>query len=188
MDPLIMERIFTDENSLSHLPTSSEDVSEETMERLQSVFHHMSRISPLEADLVELHFLKGISQKMLGKIFGYTQPNIHYRLERGKKRLLVLMGLPEYDSEYLEKRLRGFLTDDKDIRVMTLIYKYSSQSKVAEFVNESQGKVRYRFLRCLKSLSQSPCHQDLYEAYSKLEKNLTLLRWSEHTEKVKVIL
>jgi len=188
MDPLIMERIFSEENTLGSLETLSDEVSEETMRQLRNVFHQMGRISPLEADLVELHFLKGISQKMLGKIFGYTQPNIHYRLERGKKRLIALMSLPEFSPEFLESRLSGFLTDRKDIEVMVLIYKYSSQSKVATFVGESQGKVRYRFLRCLNSLSKSECNQDLFKAYSCLEENLTLLRWSEHKEKVKVIL
>lgn len=188
MDPLVMERIFSEEDSISNLDFLSEENTEETLAKIQDVFKQMERISPLEADLVELHFLKGMSQKVLGRIFGYTQPNIHYRLERGKKRLLALMGLPDYAPEYLEKRLRGFLTNEKDIKVMVLIYKYSSQSRVAEFVGESQGKVRYRFLRCLKSLSQSDCNQDLYKAYSCLEKNLTLLRWSDREEKVKVIL
>jgi len=188
MDPLLMERLFSDDDSISNLEYPSEFPSDECLSQMAVILKQMERISPVEADLVELHLLKNVSQKMLGKIFGYTQPNIHYRLERGKKRIRALMELPDYNSEYLESRLKGFLADEKDIKVMVLIYKYSSQSKVASFVGESQGKVRYRFLRCLKSLSNSDCNKDLYEAYSCLEKNLTLLRWSEEEEKVKAIL
>ena len=72
MDSHIMERIFSNNHSLSNCPTYSEEASEETLERLESVINHMGRISPIEADMIELHVLKGVPQSSLGKIFGYT--------------------------------------------------------------------------------------------------------------------
>ena len=188
MEQSLMEKIFSNEHSLASLPTTRVELSEVDQSRLEIILEQMERISPVEADLVELHFLRGVPQGILGQIFGYTQPNVHYRLERGKKRLKALPNLPIYELDVLEKRLRGYLTDPKDIKVMVLIYKYSSQSKVAEIVGESQGKVRYRFLRCLKSLSNSPSMGDLYGAYKVIEENLTLLRKSEPRKNVKSIL
>ena len=188
MDTHLMGKIFSNENTLSSLPTIRTYIDQNTVDRVGNIFKKMEMNSPLEADLVELHLLKGVPQGILGKIFGYTQPNIHYRLERGVKRLKVLMQLPDYQSDYLELRLRGFFTCEKDIRVMVLIYHYSSQSKVAEIVGESQGKVRYRFLKCLESLSHSESLNDLYLAYKLLEENLTLLRRSKKRERVMSIL
>jgi len=189
MDPSLMDKMFTTENGLGSLPTGTDELSEESKERLVMVLDLMERISPIEADMIELHLLKGVSQAMLGKIFGYTQPNVHYRVERGKKRLKALLEVPVIDPDEIRKRLSGFISDEKDIEVMVLIYQYSSQSKVALLIGESQGKVRYRFLRCLKSLSMSEINKDLYFLYKIVEKNLTLLRKSEPlTEKVKTIL
>lgn len=189
MDPLLMDKMFTHENTLASLPTGSDELSETDKQRLYIVLELMERICPIEADMIEMHLLKGMSQAMLGKIFGYTQPNVHYRVERGKKRLRALLEVPVMDPEEIRRRLSGFITDKKDIDVMVMIYQYSSQSKVALLIGESQGKVRYRFLRCLKSLSMSEMNNDLYVLYRSVEKNLTLLRKSEpFTEKVKTIL
>lgn len=179
MEQSLMEKIFSNERSLSTLPSLREGLDENELERLDQIMSLMERISPVEADLVELHLIKGVPQGVLGQIFGYTQPNIHYRLERGKARLKVLLDLPDYEENDLRSMLGGFFTDRKDIEVMTLIYKYSSQSKVASLVGESQGKVRYRFMRCMKSLQRSESLSHLYEAYKVIEDNLTLLRKSE---------
>lgn len=179
MEQSLMEKIFCNEKSLSSLPTLREELDETEVKRLDQIMTLMERISPVEADLVELHLIKGVPQGVLGQIFGYTQPNIHYRLERGKARLKVLLDLPDYSESSLRDMLSGFFTDKKDIEVMTLIYKYSSQSKVASIVGESQGKVRYRFMRCMKSLERSEQLSHLHEAYKVIENNLTLLRKSE---------
>lgn len=188
MDNSLMEKIFSNDFSLENLPLMQEEISKVDRERIDYVFDKMSTISAKEADLLYLYLIKGIPQSVLGKIFGYTQPNIHYRLERGMGRLKVIVNLPVYDLDELENRLRGFFTCDKDIRVMVLIYVYSSQSKVAEIVGESQGKVRYRFLKCLKSLSNSQSLNDIYLMYKMLKENLTLLRKSKDKERVKAIL
>lgn len=179
MEQSLMEKIFSNERNLSSLPSMKEGLDESELARLDDIMNLMSRISPVEADLVELHLLKGVPQGVLGQIFGYTQPNIHYRLERGKSRLKVLLDLPEFKESELRRLLSGFFTDKKDIEVMVLMYKYSSQSKVAEVVGESQGKVRYRFMRCMKSLERSETLEHIYKAYQVIEANLTLLRKAE---------
>jgi len=136
----------------------------------------MSSISPVEADMVELHLLKGVSQAMLGKIFGYTQPNIHYRINRGLARLKVYLKISMYTEEELRSRLCGFFTDNKDVDVLVYLYLYSSQSYVARLLGDTQGKVRYRYLKCMESLSQAPNLEDIYLSMKTIGDNLTLLR------------
>tara|TARA_B100000927_G_C16471298_1_gene471648 strand:- start:1002 stop:1571 length:570 start_codon:yes stop_codon:yes gene_type:complete len=176
MDSHIMEKIFSNKHSLSNLPSYSEENSEEAIEKLESVLDQMGRISPVEADMIELHILKGVPQSSLGKIFGYTQPNIHYRVNRAMERLKVLLTIPIFTEEYLQESLSRYFSDKKDIRVMILLYLYSSQSHAAREIGESQGKVRYRFLRCLSALEKIEDLRDIHQALSTVNSNLTLLR------------
>jgi len=188
MDTSVMERIFSSDRTLGSLPTASEELDEEGQERISLILTHMSRISPVEADMLELHILKKVPQSIIGKIFGYTQPNVHYRISRGISRLKVFLTIPIFTEEEIELMLKGYFTDPKDILVVKMIYLYSSQSLVAREISESQGKVRYRFLRCLKSLSHSEELKDLYSALVIINDNLTLLRKGKDEETRRVIL
>lgn len=188
MDSQIMERIFSNEHSISNFPSYSEEASEESLERLESVIEHMGRISPVEADMIELHILKGVPQSSLGKIFGYTQPNIHYRVNRAMERLRVLLTIPVFTEAYLQENLSRYFSDKKDIRVMVLLYLYSSQSHAAREIGESQGKVRYRFLRCLSALEKIEDLKEIHLALSTVNSNLTLLRKTGGYQEVRRVL
>jgi hypothetical protein len=170
-----MEEIFSQGQGLDSLPSST-FVSRDKALQVQEILEHMSSISPVEADMVELHLLKGVSQAMLGKIFGYTQPNIHYRINRGLARLKVYLKISMYTEEELRSRLCGFFTDNKDVDVLVYLYLYSSQSYVARLLGDTQGKVRYRYLKCMESLSQAPNLEDIYLSMKTIGDNLTLLR------------
>jgi hypothetical protein len=94
-----------------------------------------------------------------------------------------------YDEEFLEEALEGLFKDPKDAEVMTKLYLWSSQSKVARMVNESQGKIRYRFIRCLKVLASNPELEELHQAFKMIGENLSLLRGVKKEEdEIKVIL
>jgi hypothetical protein len=181
MDSKLMEEIFSNEDSFANLPTFPEDISEETKENIEIALSHMSRINPIEADMVELHLLKGVSQALLGKIFGYSQPNIHYRIHRGILRLRAYFQIGLYEEDILRKRLSGFFTDAKDIEVVVLVYIYSSQSHVARLMGDTQGKVRYRFMKCLSAMENAPNLKDIHDSLKVVGENLTLLR-SDHEE------
>jgi hypothetical protein len=176
MDCKLMEELFSNEDGFANFDHYTTYVSEETQQEVADTLEHMSRISPIEADMVELHLLRGVSQALLGRIFGYTQPNIHYRINRGIQRLRVYLTINRYTEEELRSRLGGFFTDQKDIDVMVFLYLYSSQSYVARKLGDTQGKVRYRYLKCIKSLSSSANLQDIYESMKIIGENLTLLR------------
>lgn len=175
MDQKIMEQIFSDQHGLQNCPTPRY-ITDEQRDSIQTIIDHMSRISPIEADMVELHLLHGLSQAYLGKIFGYTQPNVHYRINRGLERLRVYSKIEIFEEDELREKLSGFFTDKKDIDVLVLLYFYSSQSYVARLVGDTQGKVRYRYLKCLKALKHSPKLQDVYTTFKIISENITLLR------------
>jgi hypothetical protein len=188
MDHKLMEQIFSNEVGLHTCPSPT-PVTEEQKIAIKNILDHMSRISPVEADMVELHLIHGLSQAYLGKIFGYTQPNVHYRVNRGLERLRVYSQIEIFEEKELRERLSGFFTDEKDIEVLVYLYIYSSQSYVARLVGDTQGKIRYRYLKCLKSLSQSPNLQDVYRTFKIISENITLLRvLPEDSFKKRVIL
>lgn len=188
MDQQLMEQIFSDSQGLHTCP-SSNYVSESQVEKIHTILEHMSKVSPVEADMVELHLLHGLSQAYLGKIFGYTQPNVHYRVNRGLDRLKVYAQITIYEEDDLRKILSGFFIDNKDIEVLVLLYTYSSQSYVARLLGDTQGKIRYRYLKCLKAMEQSPKLNDVYKTFKVISENITLLRvLPEEVERKKVIL
>jgi hypothetical protein len=188
MDQQIMEQIFSQDQGLHNCP-SPRFISDSQRETIRAVIDHMSRISPVEADMVELHLIHGLSQAYLGKIFGYTQPNVHYRVTRGLNRLRIYSQIKLFEEEELKKRLSGFFTDKKDVEVLILLYLFSSQSHVARLIGDTQGKVRYRYLKCLKALEYAPSLEDIYHTFKIISENITLLRvLPRGTERKKVIL
>ena len=183
-----MEQLFSDEQGLHTCPTPRY-VPDEQIDKIQSILEHMSKVSPVEADMVELHLLHGLSQAYLGRIFGYTQPNVHYRVNRGLDRLKVYAQITIYEEGELREILSGFFIDPKDIDVLILLYTYSSQSYVARLMGDTQGKIRYRYLKCLKSMEQSPKLVDVYKTFKVISENITLLRvLPEDVERKRVIL
>lgn len=188
MDQKLMEQIFSNTQGLHTCPTPRY-VSEEQIDKIRVVLEHMSKVSPVEADMVELHLLHGLSQAYLGKIFGYTQPNVHYRVNRGLDRLRVYAQITIYEESELRELLSGFFIDEKDIDVLILLYLYSSQSYVARLLGDTQGKIRYRYLKCLKAMGQSPKLKEVYNTFKVISENITLLRViPEEVERKRVIL
>lgn len=189
MDAHLIESMFSEEHSLGNLTPTIKELDDLDREKLHLIFEYMARICPREADIVELHVLRGVSQGTLAKIFGFTQPNIHYRVRRGLERIKTLLQIPLYDEDFLIKVLDGVFKEPKDAEVMTKLYLWSSQSRVARMVNESQGKIRYRFIRCLKILSAKPELEELHQAFKLIGENLSLLRGvKKEEEEIKVIL
>jgi len=93
-----------------------------------------------------------------------------------------------FTEEYLQETLSRYFSDKKDIRVMVLLYLYSSQSHAAREIGESQGKVRYRFLRCLNALQKISDLSEVHRALETINANLTLLRRNEKPMEVRRVL
>lgn len=180
MDPKLMESLFSDGDSFFDNIAIQKEMSEEDEEKFKIIIEQLDLISPLEADIIELS-LKGIPQAILGKIFGFTQPNIHYRIQKSISRLSRLVRIKKYTKEELEKKLSPYYTD-KNLTILIYIYLWNSQSKVASYIGETQGKVRYILIKCLNEMKNIPDLEDIYINLSYIKDNISLLRGTHKQE------
>ena len=121
-----------------------------------------------EADFVDLYYFRHKTQTEIAYLFRVSQPTVCYRLQRATKRIRFLMSLPTMGMELLDEMsvdLRKILLDpDEDVVIMTSMYQTSCQSVVAQKLGVSQGKIRHRLMRSIRTLER---HQGdpLYKKY-----------------------
>jgi hypothetical protein len=180
MDPRLMESLFSDKDSFFDNIAIQKEMSEEDEEKFKIVLEQLDLISPLEADIIEL-FLKGIPQAVLGKIFGFTQPNIHYRIQKSIDRLSKMVRITKFTKEELEERLSQYYTG-RTLTILVYIYLWSSQSRVATLIGETQGKVRYTLIKSLNEMKHIPDLKDIYDNLSYIKDNISLLRGTHKQE------
>lgn len=69
----------------------------------------LDRIPPIEADYIELSYVRGKSQRDIATIFGVTQQAVSYRLERAIDRIKYLLSIPQVTEEELRADLSEIL-------------------------------------------------------------------------------
>lgn len=172
-----LESRFSNEDGLSELGiTVSEEMSEETLEKLDRIRDMLDKIPPREADFIELYYFNKMRQTDIAELFCVTQPTVCYRLQRASDRLKYLMELPNITSEQLRERLAGKFKDEVDVDIMVLMFETTCQSEVANTLSVSQGLVRHRFIRSMKALGNYPELEYILNMYKKLSNNLNILR------------
>ena len=172
-----LEARFSNEDGLSEIGiTVSEEMSEETLEKLDRIRGMLDRIPPREADFIELYYFNKMRQTDIAELFCVTQPTVCYRLQRASDRLKYLMELPDINSKQLRENLAGKFKDEVDVDIMVLMFETTCQSEVASSLSVSQGLVRHRFIRSMKALSNYPELDYILAMYEKLSKNLNILR------------
>ena len=166
MDPLTLaNRLVT--------PSLDEEVDAE-VESLFAEADYESRIAPLldriprrEADLIYLYFIKRKRQADIAAIFEVTQAAISYRLDRGLKRIKFLLSIPQITADEIRDDLTDvFATIDVDILIG--MWETTCQSEVATRLNLTQGRVRHRFFRAVKTLETLAVTNDKYQPYQKV--------------------
>jgi hypothetical protein len=100
----------------------------------------------------------------------------------------MLVQIEDFSEEELVERLGIIFKNEKDLKVMVYIYLWSSQSKVAKLIGESQGKVRYRFMKGLKVLELLEDYVDIYKSLKMVGENISLLRGAHKTEEMKSLI
>lgn len=147
---------------------------------LKEVEEVLSRIPPREADMLRMYYFFGKEQKDIGQIFNVSQGDVFYRLNRAIKRIKFILALPHLDFEQMKLDLGPILEDDLHLNIMWGLYTTTSQTEVALRSGMTQGKVRYRFLKCLRRIRECAEVDPKYEVYVKafemVQENFNALR------------
>ncbi len=161
----------------NRLATSAPYVGDVESDTLESVFadaDYEGRIAPLldripqrEADLIYLYFIKRKRQADIAAIFEVTQAAISYRLDRGIKRIKFLLSIPQISTDEIRRDLTGAF-QPIDIDILVGMWETTCQSEVATRLNLTQGRVRHRFFRAVKSLEALAVREASYQPYQKV--------------------
>jgi len=177
LDPTELESRFAIEDGLAFLDvTGSEEISDESLEKLERVKKILDHLPPREADFVELYFFRHLKQTDIASIFRVSQPTVCYRLQRAAARIRFLLDLPEFDDDELLEALEGFLSDPLDIQIMILMYETTCQSSVAKRLGVSQGLVRHRFIRSIERMGVLDGMTKYTAMFQLISENLNILR------------
>ncbi len=185
MDPSDLERMFSEEDSWSGLPSVWDEVQESSLIALERVKDLLELLPPREADFLELYFFKRIRQTAIADLFNVSQPTVCYRLQRGTARLRYLVDMPAFEIEEMEEVLKKVVPEEIDVKIMIGMVQTTCQSDVARELNTSQGFVRHRFLRTIERLERMGGMETYVKIFRLVEKNLNILKntcrasWSE---------
>lgn len=175
-DPQDLERLYSNEDSFSELPSVWDELQEESFEDMGRVKEILELIPPREADFVELYFFKKVRQTAIAEIFNVSQPTVCYRLKRAASRIKFILDLSPYSIAEMEKDLREFLKDPTDVAVMMGMLRTTCQSDVARELNVTQGFVRHRFFRTLAALEKSEKCAKYAPAFARVRDNFNVLK------------
>lgn len=176
VDPFVLASMYSNEDSYNEIDTYSDEPSEETLAQLEEVKKVTHLLPAREADFIELYFFKELKQTDIAILYNVSQPTVCYRLQRAVERIKYLLSIPHLTQEILETDLKAFLPNDLDVKIMCLMYETTCQSETAKMLGVTQGLIRHRFLRSIKTLKKNEEASDYYELFYKLSKNLNILR------------
>ncbi len=157
-------------------PLESEpDISEEEMQGFFADNDYESRIAPLldriperEADLIYLYFIQRKRQADIAAIFDVTQAAISYRLDRGIQRIKFLLSIPQVTEEELRQDLPLVFSARIDVDILVGMWETTCQSEVANKLGLTQGRVRHRFFKAVKTLGKAAENDERLEPYHKI--------------------
>jgi len=175
-DPADLERIFSEDDSLSEMPTVWEDLQEDSLALLDQVVDLLDQLPPREADFIELYFFRRLRQTAIAELYNVSQPTVCYRLRRGAARLRYLVEAPRFETEELHSALRQVATDPVDFNIMTGMLETTCQSEVARRLGVTQGFVRHRFLRTISQMERHPGLEEYVKLFRMVSENLNILR------------
>jgi len=141
----------------------------------------LDRIPEREADLIFLYFIQKKRQADIATIFGVTQAAISYRLDRGLQRIRFLLSIPQVTEDELRADLPKAFSQQIDVDILVGMWETTCQSEVASKLGLTQGRVRHRFFKAVKTLEKAADADEVFEPYSKIfsaiaQKRFNILR------------
>ena len=127
----------------------------------------LNRIPQREADLIHLYYIQRKRQADIAEIFDVTQAAISYRLDRGLQRIKFLLSIPSVTEEELRADLPGVFKQI-DVDILIGMWQTTCQSEVAKQLNLTQGRVRHRFFKAVKTLKDAADRDAKFVPYHKI--------------------
>lgn len=114
----------------------------------------LERIPAREADLIHLYYIQRKRQADIAEMFNVTQAAISYRLDRGLQRIKFLLSIPPVTEDDLRRDL-PLIFKEIDVDILIGMWQTTCQSEVATRLGLTQGRVRHRFFKAVKTLQQA---------------------------------
>lgn len=127
----------------------------------------LNRIPQREADLISLYYIQKKRQADIAEIFGVTQAAISYRLDRGLQRIKFLLSIPPVTEEDLRRDLPEVFKEI-DVDILIGMWQTTCQSEVASRLGLTQGRVRHRFFKAVKTLKEAAAKDSKFVPYHKV--------------------
>lgn len=177
LDPVDLQARYSVEDGMAYMNSVFDEPSEEARKRVEEVMGVIhEHLPPREVDFLTLYFLKKKNQTDIAQIFRVSQPTVCYRLKRAALRVLFVMEMPKVDRDQMRADLEELLPDPLDVNIMMMMVDTTCQSEVAHRLNESQGKVRHRFIRSLERMKRDGGYEDYVKLFEYIADNLVILR------------
>jgi len=178
VDPAELANRFPDPASLLG-PDDEPEKEDEEFTRLFNADTFKDVIEPLldriparEADFIYLYYSLKKRQADIAAIFEVTQAAVSYSLGRGIQRIKFLLELPAITDDELRALLEEIFDEPIDVDILMGIWTSTCQTVVAKELQLTQGKVRHRLFRAVKTL-KAKAAQD--PKYAPAEKVFTLI-------------
>lgn len=185
MDTALIDSIFSQEHRMTYETTLPEEREADLPYPVERVYEKIGKLPPIEADMLVLYFFQNKDQSDIGHIFSLTQGDVSYRLKRARQRLKYLLESPDLELDQMRADLEPHMPNEKPgerddyLEIMLGMWETTSQSVVARRMSTTQGRVRYRFMRGLKILSEKAVehpHLDVYVGvFTRISKSYNIL-------------
>lgn len=120
----------------------------------------LARIPEKESQALRAYHLDGVTQKTIAEQEGVTQAAISYRLDRGRERIRFMLQIPNFTEDDLRNDLSSVnnfapfdVFSQSDIDILVYMWRTTCQSETARLLGCSQGKIKHRFDKLVRKLS-----------------------------------
>jgi predicted DNA-binding protein YlxM (UPF0122 family) len=138
-----IDRRFSTEDRYESPSMESSQFSDEQSERMKEL---ISLLPDREEDIMMMYYFRDKNQEDIGKIFEVTQPAIHYRIKRARKRLDFLWNMVDWSPQKVYDMVTN-ISSHEMATIGQVMYTTSCQKDAGEPLGLSKEPARYRWMR-----------------------------------------
>ncbi|MBX3198257.1 MAG: hypothetical protein KF894_08940 [Labilithrix sp.] len=114
----------------------------------------LGRLSPGEADTVELFYRGGVSKRGIAKMLGISHPAVIHRLRSARARILQWKALPEVTVRQAREDLHGILSRE-DVKILVEVTYELAQAPVARRFEIPAQRLSERWARIRAAIERA---------------------------------